>query len=499
MADSTTNLDTISSSQAQKEVTANALFDAASPAMIYGRRASTTTALTWGYYGGRVGISGTPTAIANGTVALSASTTNYVVVARATGAVSVSTTTTNWNDSTNYIRLYQIVTGASSVTSYTDHRAWVNATLSSGSGDVATDAIWDAKGDLAVGTGANTAARLAVGTNGQVLTADSAEATGTKWATVAGTGDVVGPASATNNNVALFDGITGKLVKDGGTLGDAAAKNTGTSAGTVAAGDHNHSGVYEPADGTILKDADIGVSVQAYDADLAAIAGLTATSDNFIQSKSSAWASRTPTQVTADLIAMVGDSGAGGTKGLVPAPGAGDAAASKFLKADGTWAAPSGGSGITLGTPVASTSGTSIDFTSIPSGTKRITINFAGVSGNGTSNLLVQIGDSGGIENTGYSSGATNDNGTRVTNTAGFVILSANVAVSAYSGRVTLELMDVSNFTWVSAGQMCDTTSGFDGESGGSKSLSAELDRVRITTVGGTDAFDAGKINITYE
>src|SRR5688572_15479064 len=51
-----------------------------------------------------------------------------------------------------------------------------------GGGAVATDAIWDAKGDLAGGTGANTAARLAVGTNGQVLTADSAEATGMKWA-----------------------------------------------------------------------------------------------------------------------------------------------------------------------------------------------------------------------------------------------------------------------------------------------------------------------------
>lgn len=81
---------------------------------------------------------------------------------------------------------------------------------------------------------------------------------------------------------------------------------------------------------------------QPKDSDLTTIAGLTATTDNFLQAKSSAWASRTPTQVTADLIAVVGDSGSGGTKGLVPAPGAGDAAANKFLKADGTWTAPSG-------------------------------------------------------------------------------------------------------------------------------------------------------------
>lgn len=61
----------------------------------------------------------------------------------------------------------------------------------SGSGAVATDAIWDAKGDLAGGTGANTAARLAVGTNGQVLTADSAETTGMKWATPSGGSETV--------------------------------------------------------------------------------------------------------------------------------------------------------------------------------------------------------------------------------------------------------------------------------------------------------------------
>lgn len=163
-------------------------------------------------------------------------------------------------------------------------------------------------------------------------------------------------------------------------------------------------------------------------------------------------------------------------------------------------AASSGTSaGITLGTAVASTSGTSIDFTSIPSGTKRITINFAGVSTNGTSNMLVQLGDSGGIENTGYISGTTNDNGTRATSTAGFIIQSVTAAGDVMSGRVTLELLNASTFKWVSAGQMCETGSGLDGESGGSKSLSAELDRVRITTVGGTATFDAGEINITYE
>src|SRR3989304_281095 len=119
MSNSTTLLDTISSSQASKEITANAMFDAASHATLYGRRASTTTGLTWGYYGGYLNISGTLTAITNGTVALSASLTNYVEANPATGVVSKNTPAFT----AGYIKLSTVVTGVSSVTSYTDHRA----------------------------------------------------------------------------------------------------------------------------------------------------------------------------------------------------------------------------------------------------------------------------------------------------------------------------------------------------------------------------------------
>jgi hypothetical protein len=121
MANSTTNLDTISQSQASKEVTANAFFDAASPASLFGRRASTTTGLTWGYYGGTIYVDGVLTQIANGTVALTGSTTNYVESTRA-GVVSKNTT----GFTAGQIPLYQIVTGSATVTSYTDYRAWVD-------------------------------------------------------------------------------------------------------------------------------------------------------------------------------------------------------------------------------------------------------------------------------------------------------------------------------------------------------------------------------------
>lgn len=114
-----------------------------------------------------------------------------------------------------------------------------------------------------------------------------------------------------------------------------------------------------------LTAADIGSTVQAYSAILAAFIALTGSNDDVLQWKSGAVARRTPVQLMADLPAVVGDSGAGGTKGAVPAPGAGDAAAAKFLKADGTWALPNSGavevvSATTLGANAASVSFTGI-------------------------------------------------------------------------------------------------------------------------------------------
>jgi hypothetical protein len=101
---------------------------------------------------------------------------------------------------------------------------------------------------------------------------------------------------------------------------------------------------------TVLDDTTVGAMLatlggQPLDADLTTIAGLTATTDNFLQAKASAWTTRTPTQVTADLDGFVGDAGSGGTKGLVPAPATGDAA--KFLKGDGTWGSPAGAGTVT--------------------------------------------------------------------------------------------------------------------------------------------------------
>jgi hypothetical protein len=151
---------------------------------------------------------------------------------------------------------------------------------------------------------------------------------------------------------------------------------------------------------------------------------------------------------------------------------------------------------IVRATAVATTSGTSIDFTGIPAWVEKITVMFNGVSGSGTSNFLLQIGDSGGIENTGYSGGSFNA-GATANSTAGFDLTAQNAAAQVWGGLITLT--NLSGNIWCQSGVISGTSAGYIGASGGAKTLSDVLDRVRITTVNGTDTFDAGSINIMYE
>lgn len=171
---------------------------------------------------------------------------------------------------------------------------------------------------------------------------------------------------------------------------------------------------------------------------------------------------------------------------------------SSYIKADGTPVVNANGTTITLGTEQASTSGTSIDFTGIPTWAKRVTILFGGVSGNGTSNLLIQIGN-GSVVTTGYVSGSWNGSTGATTSTAGYVLTVTNAAAALWHGKMTIELENASN-NWVASGFLVRSDSGATGNVGaGTKSLAGALDRVRITTVSGADTFDAGVINISYE
>lgn len=153
---------------------------------------------------------------------------------------------------------------------------------------------------------------------------------------------------------------------------------------------------------------------------------------------------------------------------------------------------------------VASTSGAAIDFTGIPSWAKRITVMFAGVSTNGTSAPIVQLGDSGGIEPSGYVGGAASivhsANPVVSNYTTGFGIAGSVTAATVWHGAMTISLVDAATNTWAaswSGGLSTPTLTTVQG--GGSKALSAALDRIRITTVGGTEVFDAGLVNILIE
>ena len=154
---------------------------------------------------------------------------------------------------------------------------------------------------------------------------------------------------------------------------------------------------------------------------------------------------------------------------------------------------------ITTATEQASTSGTSIDFTGIPDGVRRITIMMSGLSTNGTSVFLIQIGDSGGIETTGYVAGASVSTFFS-TSTAGFPLYgTAPAAANTHFSVATLTLENISTNNWMICGTMSRNSDGATSMFAGAKATSAILDRVRITTVNGTDTFDAGAINITYE
>lgn len=151
----------------------------------------------------------------------------------------------------------------------------------------------------------------------------------------------------------------------------------------------------------------------------------------------------------------------------------------------------------TAATAVASTSGTSIDFTGIPSWVKRITIMFNGVSVSGTAAILVQGGNSGGIVSSGYNSTSNHLSQINTTNggssTSGFIFWS-NLGTYVHSGIITLT--NLSGSTWVSSHSAKSATV-LVVTGGGDGSIS-NLDRVRITTTS-TDTFDAGSINILYE
>jgi len=155
---------------------------------------------------------------------------------------------------------------------------------------------------------------------------------------------------------------------------------------------------------------------------------------------------------------------------------------------------------ITRGTAVATTSGTSVDFTSIPSTVKRITVMLSGVSTNGTSPIILQLGDSGGVETTpDYLGSAGELRSTPDVDlfTTGFGLSQSPSASDLLYGIATI--VNISGNVWIYSfiGGSSTVVNNYIG--GGSKTLTATLDRIRLTTSGGVNTFDAGSVNIMYE
>jgi hypothetical protein len=156
----------------------------------------------------------------------------------------------------------------------------------------------------------------------------------------------------------------------------------------------------------------------------------------------------------------------------------------------------------TLGTAVASTSGTSISFTALPAWVKRVSIMFVGVSTNGTSNLAVQIGPVAGVETTGYSGYAWTGNTSSVGYTTEWAITGTNSAANVHSGTVFLSLADSATNTWVMSAVGGGVGINTASVAGGSKAIAGVLSVLRVigsNTGSPVDTFDLGSINILYE
>ncbi len=207
------NLQTVNAS-ASPEVQINENFEVLDWASVYGKDPVNSTGLTWGYFGGRWG----GFAVAAGTFALADNAVNYIVIDAATGAISADTATTNWDDGINYRHIYKVTTVAGAVTVVEDHRNGSGGALAGGNGATGDTGPTGDTG-LTGDTGPAGDSAYAVAVVGGFVGDEAAwlaslvGATGAAGADGAGSGDVIGPAGATDGVLALFDGATGKLLK----------------------------------------------------------------------------------------------------------------------------------------------------------------------------------------------------------------------------------------------------------------------------------------------
>ena len=352
-----------------------------------------------------------------------------------------------------------------------------------------TGATTLAANNVLLGNGTSALQTVAPGANGNVL-----NSSGTTWQSSAlsgGTGISISGLTVTNTGVtSLSGGSTGLTPATATTgaitlAGTLAVANGGTGLATLTAANN---ALYSTSSSAMtagtLPVAAGGTGAATLTANAVLIgAGTSAvtavapsTSGNVLTSNGTTWASTAPASPVPTPSAI----------GQIP-----------FSTDGSTYTATQK---IVQGTAVASTSGTTIDFTGIPSWVKRVTVMFNGVSTSGTSLVQIQLGTSSGVVTTGYASVATTASGGVITNTStsAFLCESATLTSAANLRYGNVVFTNFTGNTWTETGIIYLTYPGNTFMSGAIP-LAAVLDRVRITTVNGTDTFDAGSINILYE
>jgi hypothetical protein len=197
--------------------------------------------------------------------------------------------------------------------------------------------------------------------------------------------------------------------------------------------------------------------------------------------------------LTASQLRTIIGNVSSGTAGLAPASGGGT---TNFLRADGTWVSPgSGGVAIVRTAEVATTSGTVVDWTGLPSDVHEIVIKARGISQSSADSFLVQLGTSGGFETTGYTS-TSQLSSTSVFSTSGFIVFD-NATGNILNFTMCIRRVGSTNL-WVADGsQVIRTVSGAGGVFAGEKTLAGVLTQVRLRLVGSAN-FDAGAVSLDY-